>query len=150
MKIGIFLVCFMIKFISRAVTFQLFVTFRPIPPWEHQITSLLKSSCRRDTTSCVTGGLWVSSCMKCSSVSMYLSICDTDTERHKTYTVLNMIDEADQGQNLNKLNGYFGRFEEQHVCDENYHLPDVWRILNRVSPRKNEFLISNIPGCVLI
>ncbi len=43
-------------------------TLRLILLWERQTTSPLKSSCRRDTTSCVTGGLWASSCMKCSSV----------------------------------------------------------------------------------
>lgn len=41
---------------------------RPIPRWARRTTSRLRSSCRRDTTSCATGGLWGSSCTKCSSV----------------------------------------------------------------------------------
>lgn len=44
------------------------VTPRLIPPWGPLTTSPLRSSCRLDTTSCATGGLWGSSCMKCSSV----------------------------------------------------------------------------------
>lgn len=34
--------------------------------WAHQTTLLQRSFCRRGTTSCVTGGPWVSSCMRCS------------------------------------------------------------------------------------
>lgn len=44
------------------------VTPRLIPPWGPLTTSPLRSSCRLDTTSCATGGLWESSCMKCSLV----------------------------------------------------------------------------------
>lgn len=44
------------------------VTPRLIPPWGPLTTSPPRSSCRLDTTSCATGGLWESSCMKCSLV----------------------------------------------------------------------------------
>lgn len=68
------------------------VTFRLIPLWERQTTSLLKCSCRRGTTNCATGGLWVWSCMRCSSVSM------THTE----------------GTNI-------GRFEDLHLHKYNFY-----------------------------
>lgn len=61
-----FIIIYFYSYPSHSVCWS--VTHRLIPPWGPLTTSPLRSSCRLDTTSCATGGLWESSCMKCSLV----------------------------------------------------------------------------------
>lgn len=57
--------CFRLEMGDNKCVLIVSLSLRRFPQWEPQITSLLRSSCRTDTTSCVTGGALVSSCTRC-------------------------------------------------------------------------------------
>ena len=78
------LVCaFLFPYSDHFLLFLLDFFFRLIPRWEHPTTLPRKCSAPRDTRPAVTGGHWVSLCMRCWSVSLFLFsfawfVCSTE------------------------------------------------------------------------